>query len=81
MRTTRKAIAAVNFTYAIPGGMWVRREDGAVEWMTHSAIEDEVGGSQGRRLFGFAYANGMTGMWYDARNGRHCYENGTLVNP
>lgn len=73
-------IVAVNFTFAIPGGMWVRRENGSNNWQSFAEIAKELGQTEMERLFGIAYANGMTGMWYNATNGKNCYENGQLVN-
>lgn len=81
-------IVAVNFTFACPGGLWVRREgrmtsDGfkqETQWVPDSQLIKEVGEQEAKRLHKVAYANGMTGMWYNAENGRNCYVNGVLVN-
>jgi hypothetical protein len=73
-------ITAVNFTYACPDGLWVRREDGSSTWLHAGQLMKEVGESEMGRLLKIAHANGMTGMWYSATNGRNCYVNGQLVN-
>jgi len=77
---TKHNITRVNFTYAINGGMWIERADGYREWMTFEAIADEIGRCEADRLSHIAYANGMTGMWYNAANGRNVYVNGQEVN-
>lgn len=77
---TRSKIIAVNFTFACPGGMWVRRENGDSTWLPSAALLAEVGEVEFARLNSIAHANGMTGMWYNATNGRNCYVNGELVN-
>lgn len=78
--TASKKIVAVNFTFAMPGGMHVRYEDGSQEWLTFSQIEKAYGPGHCSVLYKRAYANGMTGMWYNAANGRNCYVDGVLVN-
>lgn len=78
--TTARKITAVNFTYAFADGLWVRREDGSSTWLHFDALTREVGATEAARLRKVAYANGMTGMWYNAANSRNCYVNGELVN-
>jgi hypothetical protein len=77
---TASKIIAVNFTYACPDGLWVRREDGTSTWLHAGQLIKEVGERECSRLVKVAMANGMTGMWYNATNGRNCYVNGELVN-
>jgi len=78
--TTRSKITAVNFTYALADGLWVRREDGSSTWLHFDSLIREVGATEAERLRKIAYANGWTGMWYNYANGRNCYVNGQLVN-
>ena len=59
-------IAQVCFTFAIPGGMWIRREDGHVEWRTFLQLAEEVGEPRADQLRSIGYHGGSTGMWYSA---------------
>ena len=72
-------IVAVNFTYALPEGMWVERRSGSKSWMHFNALRDEVGDKELARLRIFADGNGMTGMWYNADSGKNCFEAGVRV--
>lgn len=56
-------ITHVNFSFAIEGGMWVRRTNGTA-WESFSELLKELGRSELDRLFSIAYHGGMTGMWY-----------------
>lgn len=78
--TTKNRIARVNFTYAIPGGMWVERCNSCREWLTFEAIAAEVGRCEADRLSHIATRGGMTGMWYNADNGQNVYVDGKEVN-
>ena len=74
-------IAQVNFTWALPGGMWIRRDDGTTTWVSFLELDLEVGKDEAERLFVIAKQGGMTGMWYNARNGRNVYTSGVCMNP
>lgn len=73
-------ITQVNFTFALPGMLWIKREDGSRECVDHIALVEEVGEVEAARLNKVAYHNGMTGMWYNARNGGNVFVNGQEVN-
>jgi hypothetical protein len=75
-----RTITQVNFTYACPDGMWIRRADGTSTWMHFDSLLKEVGASELARLHKIAHHNGWTGMWYNARNGGNVYANGREVN-
>ena len=75
-----RTITQVNFTWSIPGGLWVRRGSEQGEWIDMESLVAEVGAAEARRLQDVAYHNGMTGMWYNARNGGNVYANGQEVN-
>ena len=77
---TQSRITRVNFTYAIDGGLWIEREDGSRRWETFASITAEHGEQEAGRLRKIAYADGMTGMWYNADNGRNVFVNGEEVN-
>jgi len=80
-------IVAVNFTFSLAGGMWVKREkrltsDGekqVTEWVSFEQLTSEVGERETYRLYRIAYHNGMCGMWYSSKTGNNCFENGSLV--
>ena len=72
-------IAQVNFTYAIPGGMWIRRADATTSWETFESIIREVGEEECQRLRHVAHEGGMCGMWYHAATGNNVYVNGVYV--
>lgn len=73
-------ITRVCFTYALPGGMWIERVSGDRSWETFEAIAAEVGHPKAEQLKHIATHHGMTGMWYNAKNGRNVYVNGIEVN-
>ena len=75
-----RKITQVCFTYACPDGMWLRFDDGSSTWSHFTAIVRTYGQAEYDRLHKIAYANGMTGMWYNARNGGNVYANGQEVN-
>jgi hypothetical protein len=60
------AINRVNFTFALPDGMWIEYENGERDWKSFSQLQQEVGQAEFQRLYHIAYANGWTGMWYAA---------------
>jgi len=78
--TATSRITRVNFTYAITGGMWIEREDGSCNWESFESLNAEHGPEETGRLLAIASPNGMTGMWYNADNGRNVYVNGKEVN-
>ena len=75
-----RTITQVCFSYANDGGLSVRYDDGTQEWLTFAQIEKAYGPGHCSVLYKRAYANGMTGMWYNARNGGNVYANGQEVN-
>ena len=62
--TMTTSISRVNFTYAMPGGMWIERTSGVRSWETFKVIATEVGNAELDRLRHVAYADGMTGQWH-----------------
>lgn len=74
MNATIDTITQVNFSWAIPGGLWVRRANGQQDWIDIESLVLEVGAAEAKRLQDVAYHNGMTGMWYNARNGGETVE-------
>jgi hypothetical protein len=75
-----RTITQVNFTFALPDGLWLKFDDGSSTWSHYTAIIKAHGKAEYDRLKKIAYANGMTGMWYNARNGGNVYANGQEVN-
>lgn len=73
-------IIAVNFTWAIPGGMWLRDDSGAKRWETFEAIEAEFGAEKLAQFKRSAHINGMCGMWYFADDGQNVYVGGKAVS-
>jgi hypothetical protein len=55
-------IVSVNFTYALPGGMWIKDEYGQTEWVSDSQGSKDY--PQWSKWLEIAHQNGMTGMWY-----------------
>lgn len=76
---TYSRIIRVNFTFSLEGGLWVYRENGRSGWITWAALLSEVGHEEKERLANIAYANGMTGMWYDTETGRNSCVDGELA--
>lgn len=77
---TAKKITQVNFTWALPGGLWVKYEDGSTEWVSGETLVASYGEAEVARLSKIAHHGGMTGMWYNAGNGGNVYANGKEVN-
>ena len=63
-RPTR--IVACNFTWAIPGGMWLRDENGTIDWVAFPVIERVWGKPMLDRLFE-ATAGWLTGTWREVQ--------------
>ena len=57
-------IVRVNFTYALPGGMWTERENGERQWESSQSLVAEFGTDEVMRLRHIAEGNGFTGIWY-----------------
>ena len=64
---TRSPITEVNFTWALPGGLWIRRGTTSAEWISGPHLVAEVGDVEAARLTHVAHHNGWTGMWYPAQ--------------
>lgn len=75
-----KKITQVNFTWALPGGLWVKYEDGSKEWISYADFVAQHGQDKAAELNKIAHHGGMTGMWYNAGNGGNVYANGKEVN-
>ena len=73
-------ITRVNFTYALPEGMWVEYQDGGRQWVAFTQLVRELGDQAVAKLRNIANHNGMTVMWYSVANGRNVFENGMEVN-
>ena len=56
-------ITRVNFTFALPGGMWIERADGRRSWESSETLLAELGSDELERLSQIAHRHGMTGMW------------------
>ena len=77
---TSTKITRVNFTCVIAGGMWLELANGSRRWEANESIIKEVGKDEFERLLKIAMHDGMTGMWYNADNGRNVFDNGLEVN-
>lgn len=73
-------ITRVCFTYALPDGLWIEREDGTRNWEHDGALYRELGPAELTRLSKIAHTDGMTGMWHNADNGHNVFVNGQEVN-
>lgn len=62
--TMNAKITEVNFTFALDGGMWVKRENGRVAWESFESLAAQMSEAEFDRLWKIAYHNGWTGMWY-----------------
>ena len=61
--TAPAKIRRVNFTYALPGGIWIEREDGDRSWQSSETLIAELGEWEFSRICGIAHGNGLTGIW------------------
>jgi hypothetical protein len=75
-----RTITQVCYSYANDNGLAVRYEDGTQEWLSFAEIEKAYGPGHCSVLYKIAFHGGMTGMWYNARNGGNVYANGQEVN-
>ncbi len=57
-------ITKVKFTWAMPEGMWVERENGDRNWESHVVLSKEVGHTEWERINKIAHHGGRSGMWY-----------------
>ena len=58
-----KKITAVNFTFALPGGMWIEFEDGSRNWYPFDYLIKMLGVREEQRIEKIAYHNGWCGVW------------------
>lgn len=62
-----KKIVAVNFTFALMGGLWLRDESGTVEWVSDTYGIKKYGQDTWDAWHKTAYHNGWCGMWYNLK--------------
>ena len=63
MKATNRIIK-VNFTWALPEGLWTIRENGDRDWESDKALLEELGRKEYDRIHKIAHHGGWTGMWY-----------------
>ncbi len=61
--TKQNRITRVNFSWALPEGLWTERENGDCCWEHAGSLLTELGGQELTRITKIAHANGMTGIW------------------
>jgi hypothetical protein len=59
----RMDITTVNFTWAIPGGLWTARKGGATKWEDFPSLLKELGKTELSRIIDIATKDGFIGIW------------------
>ena len=61
-----KPIRRVNFTNAIPGGMWIERKGGGRTWESFVTLSHQIGEDMMEKLLETAMSG--VGMWHEVED-------------